>query len=332
MTTANVVYLYNVFNGNLNIQAMKFCNDDAMRIVDVHTHGLGGFDTLTENPDDMLKIAELHGNQGVTDIVPTIYPGPVEIMRKNMTAVKEAIQKQRSTVSGRPSEATNVKSEIHSSKFSRIIGIHLEGPFLNPNKAGALDAASFLKPSEKTWKRLIEGFEDTVRIVTIAPELEGAKNLIKAISNRGIIVSLGHSEATYEETKNAFQAGAKGITHLFNAMRAFHHREPGIAGFGLMDENIYLEVIADPFHLSNETLEFIFEVKNPEKIIIISDSIKGTGIATKHNALLDNIGTLQGGSLTIIESAKRLISLGFDKDKIMACISANAWSYLLTEK
>ena len=96
---------------------------------------------------------------------------------------------------------------------------------------------------------MIEGFEDIVKIVTIAPELEDALHLIKTMSNMGIIVSLGHSDATYQETEKAFHAGAKGITHLFNAMRGFHHREPGIAGFGLTNPDIYVEVIADPFHL-----------------------------------------------------------------------------------
>jgi len=301
-----------------------------MRLVDIHTHGLGGFDTCTANPDDILKMAELHANHGITDIIPTVYAGPIATMRKNMAAVKIAMEKQPLFLSDQRSERIKSKFKSQNSKFARIWGIHLEGPFLNPLKSGSLDGKTFQEPSEKTWKGLVEGFEDIVRIVTIAPELKDAKRLIRLMSNMGITVSLGHSDATYVETEKAFHSGAKGITHLFNAMRAFHHREPGIAGFGLMNKNIYLEVIADPFHLSNETLEFIFEVKNPEKIIIISDSIKGTGIETKHHALMNKAGTLQGGSMTIIESAKRLISLGFDKDKIMACISANAWSYLLT--
>lgn len=302
-----------------------------MRLIDIHTHGLGGFDTCTANPDGILKMAELHGNHGITDIIPTIYPGPIATMKKNMTAVKIAMEKQQLVLGDQQSAKTKSKLKTHNSKFARIRGIHLEGPFLNPLKSGALDGKTFQEPSEKTWKGLIEGFEDIVRIVTIAPELKDAKRLIRLMSNMGITVSLGHSDATYEETEKAFHSGAKGITHLFNAMRAFHHREPGIAGFGLMNQNIYLEVIADPFHLSNETLEFVFKVKNPEKIIIISDSIKGTESATKHHALLDDVGTIQGGSMTIIESAKRLIGLGFDKDKIMDCISVNAWSYLLKE-
>lgn len=295
-----------------------------MRIVDVHTHGLGGHSTRTTNPDDILKIAALHGTLGITDIVLAVYSGPIRVMRQDMEAVKEAMKKQRSAASS--------KFKNENLKFAKIAGIHLEGPFLNPIRAGALDSASFQKPSEKTWKKLIEGFEDIIKIVTIAPELHGALRLIKTLSNMGMIVSLGHSDATHKETEMAFRAGARCITHIFNAMRAFHHREPGIAGFGLMNQEIYIEVIADPFHLNNRTLEFIFRVKNPERILIISDSIKETKVSSKHQTLRDEAGALRGGSMTIVESAKRLIKLGFDKDKVMSCISANAWSYLLRGK
>lgn len=299
-----------------------------MRVVDIHTHGLGGIDTRTTNHDDILNIAELQRRYGTTDMVPTIYPGPIATMRKNMMAVKEAMEKQQSTLDDQRSATTNSKCKNKASKFARIVGIHLEGPFLNPLKSGALDGAVFQEPSEKVWKRLIEGFEDIVRIVTIAPELNGAEKLIKIISNMGIIVSLGHSEATYGETEKAFHAGAKGITHLFHAMRAFHHREPGIAGFGLMNQSIYIEVIADPFHLSTQTLEFIFKTKNPEKIIIISDSVKNTKVMKHHHTLHDDAGVLQGGSMTIQESAKRLIRLGFHNIRVIACMSTNPSSYL----
>jgi len=115
-------------------------------------------------------------------------------------------------------------------------------------------------------------------------------------------------------------------------MRGLHHRESGIAGFGLMNQGIYVEVIADSLHLNDKTIELIYKVKDPEKIIIVSDSIKETKTALPNQPIQDNTGTLQGGSLTIIESATRLIGLGFDKDKVMACISANPWSYLLSSQ
>jgi N-acetylglucosamine-6-phosphate deacetylase len=303
-----------------------------MKIIDVHTHGLGGYDTRTANLDDILEIAKLHGAHGVTDIILAIYPRPIAAMRKHMTTVREAIERQRLALSDQRSAATNSECKNKNSKFATIAGVHLEGPFLNPLRSGALDGTSFQKPSEKTWKDLIEGFEDIVKIVTVAPELEGAQRLVKTISNMGIVVSLGHSDATYEETEKAFHAGAKGITHLFNAMRGFHHREPGIAGFGLTNQDIYIEVIADSLHLNDQTVELIFKVKAPEKIIIVSDSVKETKTTLQNQPIQDNPGTLQGGSMIITEAAKRLVGLGFSEDKVMACISANPWSYLLSSQ
>jgi N-acetylglucosamine-6-phosphate deacetylase len=300
-----------------------------MRVIDIHTHGIGGYDTRTTNPDDILKMAQIHGEYGVTDIVPTIYSGPVQQMRADMASVKVAMEKQHTAVSNRQSESLDSSLVTRHSKPARIAGVHLEGPFLNPSKVGALDGASFQIPSVKTWRKLLEGFEDIVKIVTIAPELEGSLYLIKTMSNMGIIVALGHSDATYQETEKAFHAGATGITHIFNAMRGFHHREPGIAGIGLTNPDIYIELIADPFHLNVHVIELIYKVKNPEKIIIVSDSVKGTTATTENHAIEDDNGTIQGGSMTTTESAERLIGLGFPKKVVMACISNNPRAYLV---
>jgi len=300
-----------------------------MRVIDIHTHGIGGYDTRTTRADNILKIAELHGAHGVTDIVPTIYSGPVQQMRANMATVKVAMERQHTAISNRRSGSLDSSLVTRHSKLARIAGVHLEGPFLNPSKAGALDGASFQVPSVKTWRKLLEGFEDIVKIVTIAPELEGSLQLIKTMSNMGVIVALGHSDATYQETERAFHTGATGITHIFNAMRGFHHREPGIAGFGLTNPDIYIELIADPFHLNVQVIELVFRVKNPEKIIIVSDSVEGTTATTENHVKVDDNGTIQGGSTTITESAERLISLGFPKKVVMACISNNPGAYLV---
>ena len=204
----------------------------------------------------------------------------------------------------------------------------LEGPFLNPSRCGALDGTTFLSPTEKTFRTLIEGFQDIVRIITIAPELEGSLGLIRTMSNMGIKVNLGHSEATYSEAEAGFSAGAQCITHIFNAMRPLHHREPGIAGFGLLNPEIYIEVIADPFHLDARTIDLLFKVKNPRKIIIVSDTVRETGATTEHQGVRNKAGTLQGGSMTVTEAAKRLTNLGFPEITVTASISTNPWAYL----
>jgi len=281
-----------------------------MNIIDIHTHGIGGFDTRTSNPIDIIRMAEIQASLGVSAIVPTIYPDSIEIMRQNMMAVQKAMELQ---------------------KNAAILGVHLEGPFLNSARCGALKSSSFIEPNESNLKKLLEGFEDMVKIITIAPELNGAAKLIRKISDMGIIASMGHSDATYSEAEAAFNAGAKGITHLFNAMRGFHHREPGIAGFGLLNKEVYIEVIADPYHLNIKTMELIFRTKNPEKIILISDSVSGTKITEteREHGVVDDTGRLQGGSMSIMESSRRLTKLGFNEGIIKRSITKNPETYLL---
>lgn len=291
----------------------------------------------TADTAHILKMAEIQGGYGVTHIVPTIYPGPLEEMRRGMTAVKEAMELQKA---GRRGQGTKGPMELGkpafggkplaplSVKSAKIIGLHLEGPFLNPARSGALDRTSFLRPTERRVRKLVEGFEDIVRIITIAPELEGSVNLIRRMSTMGIRVSMGHSDATYSEAEAGFHAGAQGITHIFNAMRPIHHREPGIAGFGLLNPHIYVEVIADPFHLHVRTIDLVFKIKNPEYIIIVSDRISETRNTSQGRGIRDKDGTLQGGSMTVTEAAKRLIDLGLPKETVMASISTNPWAYV----
>jgi N-acetylglucosamine-6-phosphate deacetylase len=312
-----------------------------MKVIDIHTHGIGGYDTRSKRVEDILMIAEIHGSHGISEILLTIYPSTIKVMRENMMTVRKVMQKQQSAVSSQqsapppipPPRGGRVREGVKApnSKLARIIGVHLEGPFLNFSKCGALDETLFIEPTEKNFKKLIEGFEDIVKIITVAPELKGATQLIRKISDMGIISSMGHSDATYSEAEAGFHAGAKGITHIFNAMRSFYHREPGIAGFGLINEGIYIEVIADPFHLHPKTLDLIFKIKNPEKIIIVSDSVKETkkaGGKGRAQAVTDAHGRLLGGSMTINESSTRLIKIGFDERIIVNCITKNPRRYL----
>ncbi len=296
-----------------------------MKIIDIHTHGIHGYDTRTTVAEHILMIAEIHGGQGVSEIVPTVYPATIKIMRENMMIIKEAMERQRTEVRGQ-------KSEDSTHHPARILGVHLEGPFLNFSKCGALNAMTFLEPSEYHLNELIEGFEDIVKIITIAPELDGAPGLIRKMADEGIIVSMGHSDATYGEAEKGFHSGAKGITHIFNAMRSFHHREPGITGFGLTNQDIYIEVIADPYHLHPKTLELIFSAKNPERIIIVSDTVKDTTPFTKGQGVADMHGRLFGGSLTIAESSEMLVASGLDRESVMKCITENPERYLTTVK
>ncbi len=292
-----------------------------MKIIDIHTHGIGGYDTRTTDVDQLLKIAEIHGSYGVSEILLSIYSATIRVMRENMGIVKRGMEIQAVFVNRHNEPETQNPS-------SKIIGVHLEGPFLNPAKCGAMNAITFIEPAESRFQELIEGFESIVKIITIAPEMKGAVGLIKKISDMGITVSLGHSDATYDEAEAGFHAGAKGITHLFNAMRGFHHREPGIAGFGLLNRDIYIEIVADPYHLHEETLELVFKAKDHKKIIIVSDTGKESKTFLEERGVIGAHGKLLGGSMTIPESAQMLIQKGYDRNVVMDCITKNPEKYI----
>jgi N-acetylglucosamine-6-phosphate deacetylase len=293
----------------------EMLNMEKPGITDVHTHGIAGLDTRTCNAGDLLRMAEYFATAGVSSFLPTIYPDTAQAMRAQMHSVRTAIEKQESL------------PDSHGSATAKIIGIHIEGPFLNPVKCGALDKNTFSEPSESSFRTLIDGFEDVVKIITMAPELNGAQGLIRKISDMGIVVSMGHSDATYTEAEEGFHAGAKGITHIFNAMRGFHHRDPGIAGFGMINQDVYIEVIADPYHLHPKTLEMIFRIKNPARILIVSDSVKETR-ETPEGAVKNSHGTLLGGSMTNARSSEMLVQMGIAEGIIRRAITENPWRYL----
>lgn len=265
-----------------------------MPMIDVHFHGTKNLDvTEADSPEQILLIAKEYGLMGVDSFLLAVYPAEISCMKKTLLNIKKAMKTQ--------------------TEWAKLLGAYLEGPFLNPKKAGALPSEYFIKPDIETLFRLIEGAEDIVKVITIAPELPGALKLIEKCAEMGFIVSMGHSDATFKEAEEGFRAGARLITHLFNAMRGIHHREPGIAGFGLINQEIYIELIGDGRHLSDELLKWLFNVKNPERIILISDMVKEK----------KDISMLQGGSMSLDKVVKRLRKLDIDEDKLVLAADKN---------
>ncbi|WP_353687001.1 amidohydrolase family protein [Thermodesulfovibrio sp. 3462-1] len=258
-----------------------------MSLIDVHFHGTNKIDVRDINsPEQVLLIAQEYCSMRVDKFLLTLYPAEINTMRKTLLNIKKAMEYQR--------------------QEAKLIGVYLEGPFLNPEKAGALERYYFLKPDVEVLNRLIEGFEDIVKVITVAPELPGAIRIIEKCAQMGIIVSMGHSNATYKEAEEGFKAGSRLITHLFNAMRGIHHREPGIAGFGVINQEIYVELIGDGRHLSDKLLKWLFHIKNPERIILISDMVKQNEESKK----------LQGGSMSLKDVVERLKNLNIDENKL----------------
>ena len=320
--------------------------------IDLHTHGIGSYDTRTKKPEDILNMARLHAKAGTSAILLTIYSGTIQKMRMNIEAVRKAIKSQKSEVRSQksnpplpPFDKGGMGGIFNSSRIthhaSRILGVHLEGPFLNPIKCGALDKDSFIKPTISNLKKLIEGYEDIIKIITIAPELPGALNVIEKCVSMGIKVNMGHSDATYKKALDGKKAGATGISHLFNAMRPFHHREPGLAGLGLLDEDLYAEVIADGIHIDPVTLRLIFKIKRHDRIILISDSIKAIkskggavypfrkqGRGFLSNGVYTDSGVLAGSAITMADALRYVKKLGIPEKVARKAAIENPTRYL----
>ena len=294
-------------------------------LIDLHTHGIGDHSTKTTDAEEILHMAALHAKADISAILPTIYSGTIERMRKNMEAVKRAMELQQRPSAEVKKGRVRRRSTVRGQR-STILGLHLEGPFLNPARCGAQDRKSFIKPCMPDLKRLINGYEDIIKIITIAPEIPGSLKVIERCASLGIRVNMGHSDATFNQALKGKKAGASGISHLFNAMRPFHHRETGIAGFGLTDDDIFIEVIADGFHLEENTLNLIMKAKRPERIILVSDTVKGS--CQGRRSMHSKSGLLAGGAVTLSEAVSKLVKTGIPRRVALKFASANPMRYL----
>jgi N-acetylglucosamine-6-phosphate deacetylase len=289
-------------------------------MIDLHLHGISGIDTQTTSVSEIVQIAQIEYLLGISHIVLSLYPAQISSMRENLGTIKQAMEAQVSEI-----DYENLTDKDY--KLSRIIGVHIEGPFLNPHRAGALDNSCFIEPNERNFRTLIEGFENEIVSMTISPELVGATRLTKLARNVGIAVNMGHSDATWSEAEDCFYAGATGITHLFNAMRPFHHREPGITGFGLLNPDIYVEIIGDMHHLSKQALQIVFHIKKNDRIMLVSDSVAQTTISGNIVPRAEN-GDLLGGAMNLAASVQSLVNAGFDSDLVWRAATTNPESYL----
>ncbi len=275
-------------------------------MIDLHIHGLRQWSISDATEETIENISILYGSMGVEAFLPVIMPDELSRMRVALDTISRAIRK--------------------GSAGAKILGAYLEGPFLNPEYAGALKKEYFLLPSPEALKRLIDGYEDIIKIITIAPELPGSLKLIEECRNLGIKVHMGHSGATYKETLEGKAAGATGITHLFNAMRTIHHREPGIAGLGLLDKDLYVELICDGIHIAPEILKLVFSVKPSDKIIAISDAIAGAG--ELEGVSYNSEGRLRGSLYTLNRAREILETIGISQELIESVIYRNPGRYI----
>lgn len=266
--------------------------------VDVHTHGYAGVDFATATPSDYGLVSSEITSTGVTAFRPTMMSLPVSAMR--MAVERHALA---------------------ASTGARILGIHLEGPFLSPLHAGAHSPDSLLPPSIEVVGGLVGA--GRVGHVTIAPELSGALDLIAWLLERGITVSLGHSDADAATAHRAFDLGARALTHAFNASRSFHHRDPGLVGAALSRDDVYIEAVVDAVHLSDETVRVLIRAAG-SRLVAVTDATAAAGcgdgsyamgnrlVKVEHGVARLADGTIAGSALTMDTAFRSLVGLGLD--------------------
>ena len=224
-------------------------------LIDIHNHGGYGIDYLTDSKDLYEKLQILQASEGITSMVATL-----GLASNDMTF--EAIDKLTSYI------------EKQNTKGAKLLGIHLEGPFVSSKKGGAMDESLALKPDLALMEDFIKRSNGNISIVTLAPELEGAMELIEFLNERNIIPSAGHTDAKEEDAKNAFEHGLRQVTHLFNAMRGFHHRDIGIVGEVLTNDQIYAEMVGcDGLSINPKAWQIAYKMKAPDKMILATDAL-----------------------------------------------------------
>ncbi|MBI4571343.1 MAG: N-acetylglucosamine-6-phosphate deacetylase [Chloroflexi bacterium] len=270
--------------------------------VDIQVNGGGGA-LLTEQPDRAAveAMARAHARFGTTSLLPTVVTAPEEQMARALAAVREAVERSFPGMTG-----------------ARVLGAHLEGPFLSQQRRGAHPERLVRAPDRALLDRLLDAAGGALRLITLAPELPGALDLIAAARAAGAAVSIGHSDATYEEALHGLDAGATAGTHLFNGMRPLGQREPGIIGALLRDARATPSLIADGVHVHPAVLALAYRAKGPEGIALVTDAMSpvGTDVASfplgratavvRDGACFLEDGTLAGSVLSMNEAVRRM--------------------------
>jgi len=267
--------------------------------LDVHIHGAMGHDVMDANPEGLHTMQQFLARRGTGYYLPTTVTASVESTLAALDRLAGAIEQP-----ARAGEATP-------------LGIHLEGPFLSHTKRGVHQADLLQKPSVNLFDRFQQAARGNIRLLTLAPELEAADELIRHASTSGVRVSLGHTNATAQQSRTAIAAGATSATHTYNAMRPLDHREPGILGIVFDEQSLYAELICDGVHVAPELVRLWLRAK-AEHAILITDGISATGMGDGRYALGPLAVDVQGDRCTLAGSPATLAGSVLTLDRAVA--------------
>jgi N-acetylglucosamine-6-phosphate deacetylase len=227
--------------------------------IDEHIHGAGGSDAMDGTQKDLKTIAKSLASEGTTVFCTTTMTQSVANITKALNAIRDYIQS-------------------NSKEGAQILGVHLEGPFISPKHVGAQPLEYVQKPEVEAFKKYNEASGNNIKVVTLAPEVDGAKDLIHYLSENKIVASVGHTDATYQDVEVAHEAGASNFTHTYNAMRALHHREVGTVGSAYLFDDMTCECICDGIHVSIPAIRLLYKNKPAGKMVLITDAMRAKGM------------------------------------------------------
>jgi len=319
-----------IFNAGENREVDENINLENFTVfagfIDIHNHGAVGVDVNSASVKDLRKVSTFLAAKGVTAWLPTFVPDADEVYRIVIKAINEVMETQ----SGEP--------------IAQILGVHYEGVFANEKMCGALRPRFF-----KTFKNgdeieSLPRLKNGIHLTTLAPEVENGIELVKKLTSQNWIVSIGHTKAGVEILDEAFAAGAKHLTHFFNAMSGLHHRDVGVVGWALSKDETTFDIIADGVHVHPQILKFGVASKGADKISLISDSVAPTGlgdgdfqlwgekISVVKGKTRNERGSIAGSVITMLDAVKQMLELGFSESDVSRMASANPAKLLGIEK
>ena len=289
--------------GNESVDDLMELDDNLIVIpgfIDEHIHGAAGSDAMDGTIEDLKKIANALASEGTTGFLATTMTQSPENITKALQAVK-------------------AYRENGFDEGAEVLGVHLEGPFIAKEHIGAQPLEYVAAPLVETFKKYEEASGNNIKIVTLAPEVEGALDLVKYLKSRNIVASVGHTGAKYDDVKKAIEAGASNATHTYNAMKGIHHREVGTVGATFLFDELNAEIICDGIHVSAPAIKLLYKNKPHDKFTLITDAMRakhmpdgdyelgGQPVIVKNNEARLHDGTLAGSVLKMNLAVKNVM-------------------------
>jgi N-acetylglucosamine-6-phosphate deacetylase len=288
--------------------------------IDVHIHGAVGIDVMTATAEELADVSEFLAQSGVTAWLPTLVPGADSEYRHANNSIEELMKRQEDL-----------------QPAARAVGVHYEGPFVNANQCGALRTQffrTFTGPADLE-SIVVPQVDGARRMMTMAPEIDGGVALVSELVNRGWVVSIGHTRATVEVLDAARSAGARHMTHFPNAMAPLHHRSPGPIGWGLLQDDVSVDLIADGVHCDPLMIKLVMRCKSSERVSLISDAVSPAGlgdgdyrvwgetITVREGRTSNERGSIAGSLITMRDAVRMMLSLGVPEIEVARIASLN---------